>query len=509
MNLILLPLIAIPVLAFAYRFLGRLAVAIDEGAGHYNTEPAAGAESGIVAGLRDFGILGTPLLLGGTAFGLGFGWAPAFLWILLSGTTAGAVSAIAQSRLETPPAWRVANTVGRLLVSAILALVWAGLAARGAHALLAFLVLYLAADRLIPILRTRRADLAGGLILVAAIGVLFAAIGVSWPLALEGPMRIVIGPYDRLTPVAPVFFFALLFVLLAQKRRAGRLASRPAYGAVGALLLGGVAIGVLVAALISHPPLAIPRLRHGHLAMALPLLACALPFGAALAPFGDNPLGRRRLSATYLVLLLQAACAIAFLVAGASRFEDAASWAGFFGRGPGLLTLLAAGVEGNRRLMAAIGLGPWVSQVLLASLLLLTAAALESQQEALGRERRPLGRLPPLMATALLGGVLWATRGLGLHDELFLGGLLGIGAAFALILARRAFPGFMVSFALVLLALTDTAVIVIGWTGAAHHPIRAAVAVAVMALEAVAAARLWGSPSRSEDHAPRSTGHQP
>ena len=33
MNLILLPLIAIPVLALAYRFLGRLALALGEGAG--------------------------------------------------------------------------------------------------------------------------------------------------------------------------------------------------------------------------------------------------------------------------------------------------------------------------------------------------------------------------------------------------------------------------------------------------------------------------------------------
>ncbi len=509
MNLIVLPLIAIPVLAFAYRFLGRLAVAIAEDSGHYNTEPSIGAESGIVAGLRDFGVLGTPVLLGGAAFGLRFGWAPAFLWILLAGTTLGAVCAIAQMRLRTPAVLRNANTVARVLLSAILALVWAGLAADGAHALLTFIVLYLAADRLIPFLLARRGDLAAGLVLVAAIGVLFSAIGVSWPLALEGPVRLVMGPYERLTPAGPVFFYALLFAMLIQKKRAGRLMSRPAYGAVGALLLGAVAILVFVAALVSHPPMAIPRLHQGHLAMALPWLASALPFAAALAPLGDNPIGRRALPGTYMTLLFQAACAVAFLMDVERAFPDSAAWAGFFSQGRDLVTLLTVGVFGNQRLMAAIGLGPWVSQILLAALLLLTVAALESQQEALAREPSPLGRLQPLMATALLGGLLWAAHGLGATDEIFLGAVLGIGASFALILSRRDFPGFMVSLGYVLLGLTDIAVIAIGWSGAAHHPIRAALAVVVMSLEAVAAARLWGSSSRSKDHAPRSTGHQP
>ena len=509
MNLILLPLIAIPVLILAYRFLGRLALTLGEGSAHYNIEPTAGAGPGIVTGLHDLGILGAPLLLAGAAFGLRFGWGPAFLAILLSGTTMGAACALAQGRLEALPAWRTANSIARLLVSAILALVWAGLAAHGRHALLAFFVLYLAADRLIPLLLARRADLAGGLLLVAAIGVLFSAIGVTSPLALQGAVHIVIGPYQRLTSVAPMFFYGLLFLMLIQKKRARRLASRPAYGAVGALLLGGVTVCIFVAAFVSHPPLVIPRLRQGHLLMALPLLACALPFAAALAPFGDNPISRRPLSAIYLTLLLEAACAVAFLVAMISGFPDIASWTRFFDHSPDALTLLSAGVEGSRRLMMAIGLGPWVSETLRASLLLLTAAALESQQEALGRERWPLGRIQPLMATAVLGATLWVVHGLDVSNELFLAALLAAGAASALILTRRAFPGFMVSLGYVLLALADTAVVVIGWTGAAHHPIRAVLAVAVMTLEAVAAARIWGSLSRSEDHAPRSTGHKP
>ena len=509
MNLILLPLIAIPVLALAYRLLGRLALALGEGPGHYSTEPSAAAGPGIVSGLHDLGLLGTPLLLAGAAFGLRFGWGPALLAILLSGTTMGAACALAQSRLETPSAWRAANTIARLLISAILALVWAGLAAHSSRALLTFVVLYLAADRLIPLLRARRADLAGGLLLVAAIGVLFSAIGLSAPLALRGVAHIVIGPYQRLTPVAPLFFYGLLLVMLIQKKRARRLAPRPAYGAVGALLLAAVAVGLFVAALLSHPPLVMPRVRSGHLAMALPLLACALPFAAALAPFGDNPMSRRPLSAIYLTILVEAACAVAFLVATASDFPAIHAWTHFFAHGPGLIALLGAGINGSQRLMASIGLGPWVSETLRASLLLLTAAALESQQEALGREHWPLPRIQPLMATAALGAVLWAVHGLGSGNELFLAALLAAGVAFGLILARRAFPGFMVSLGYVLLALADIAVIRIGWTGAASHPMRAVLAVAVITFEAVAAARIWGFPSRSKDHAPRNTGHQP
>lgn len=509
MNLILLPLIAIPVLALAYRLLGRLAFALGEDAGHYSTEPSPAAGPRMVAGLHDLGLLGTPLLLAGAAFGLGFGWGPALLAILLSGTTVGAVWALAQSRLEAPPAWRTANSLARLLISAILALVWAGLAAHGSRALLTFVVLYLAADRLIPLLLARRADLAGGLVLVAAIGVLFSAIGSSAPLALQGAVRIVIGPYQRLTPVAPIVFYGLLLVMLIQKKRAHRLSARPAYGAVGALLLAAVAVGLFVAALVSHPPLTIPRVRTGHLALALPFLACALPLAAALAPWGDNPMSRRPPSAIYLTLLLEAACAVAFLVATISAFPGSAAWMRFFAHGPDVVALLGAGISGSRRLMAAIGLGPWVSETLRASLLLLTAAALESQQEALGRERWPLGRIQPLMATALLGATLWALHALGSQSELFLAALLAVGAALALIRGRHAFPGFMVSLGYVLLALADTAVIVIGWTGAASHPVRALVAIAAIAFEAVVAARIWGSPSRSKDHAPRDTGHQP
>ncbi|WP_298135481.1 hypothetical protein [Acidiferrobacter sp.] len=508
MNLIVLPLIAIPVLALAYRFLGRLAVVLGEGP-DYNTRAIAGAGPRIVAGLHDLGVLGIPLLLAGAAFGLRFGWGPAVLAILLSGTTVGAASALAQGRLETYPAWRTVNTMARVLISAVLALVWTGLAVQGGHALLTFLVLYLAADRLIPLLFARRGDLVSGLILVAAIGVLFSAIGVFWPMAVAGSAHIAIGPYRGVVPMAPLFWYGLLFGLLILRKRAGRLAARPAYGAVGALLLGAVTVCLMAAALISHPPLTVPRLRPGHLVMALPLLPCALPMAASLAPLGDNPISRRPLSALYFTVLIGAGCAVGFLMATASGFANTASWARFFGHSPDAVALLVAGIDGSRRLLGTIGLGPWASETLRASLLLLTAAALESQQEALGRGRWPLGRIQPLAVTATLGGILWIAHGLGVRSELLIAATLAAGAALALIQARRAFPGFMVFLGYVLLVLANIAVIVIGWMGAAHHPVRAVLAVAVMTLEAVAAARIWGLPSRSEDHAPRSTGHQP
>lgn len=511
MNVILLPILAIVVLAFAYRYLGRLALIIGDDGAHYDTKGATEGGSQAVARLHDLGVLGTPLLLAGAAFSLRLGWAPVLLWVLLSGTTLGAAAVIARSRILTPARARLANNLARLLISAVLALLWAGLAAHATHALLTFIVLYLAADRLLPFLAARRGDLAFGVPLLAGIGVLFAAIGLSWPLALAGPVHLVIGPYRRITQAAPLFFYALLFVMLIQKKRGGRLVARPAYGAVGALLLATSAVAIFGAALIGHPTMAIPRLRAHHLDRALPILAAALPFAAALAPFGDNPLARTPIRGTYAIVLWESALAVAFLVAVVSGFATQANWAAFYApsHASGVVALLTAGVAGDQRLMGLIGLGPWVSQILLASLLLLTIAALESQQERLGREERPFGRVQPLMATALLGAGLWVARALSLHDELFVGALLGVGASWALILSRRAFPPFMVSLAVALLVLTDTAIVMIGWTHAAAHPGRAALSVGILAVEAVAAVRLWRSPSRSEDHASRHSGHQP
>jgi len=509
MNVILLPLLTVLVLAFAYRFIGQLVAMTGEDGEHYNTDAAPGAGSLVDARLRDFGILGTPLLLAGAAFGLRFGWAPAFLWILLATTTIGAATALAQSRLITPAIFHMANALARLFISAILALLWAGLAAQSPHALLAFFALYLTADRLMPLLAARRAELVGGLLLVTAIGVLFAALGPSWPLAFTGHTSLIMGPYHRLIASGPLLFYALLFLMLIQKKRRNRLEARPAYGALGALLLGGVTILVFLAALIGHPTIKVPRLSHVGLLAALPLLASALPFAAALAPLGDNALTPSPRRTLYWLILLQGAMAVGFLISLLLSFGGVLPWRLFFATDPGAVPLVIAAVTGNMRLMGFIGLGPWVSQMLLASLLLLTAAALESHQERLIKS--PVSskfHVHPVMTTALLGALLWLCHGLSADDQIVMGALLGIGAATALILWRRALPRFVVSLGLVLLALTDIALIVMGWTDPGGHPLRAALSGAVMITEAVAAALFWRTRSRPEDHASRRPGHQ-
>ncbi|HUW98999.1 MAG TPA: hypothetical protein VMV40_09210 [Acidiferrobacter sp.] len=508
MNVILLPILTVLVLAFAYRFIGQLVAMTGAGEQYYNTDAVVPADSFLGARLRDFGILGTPLLLAGAAFGLRFGWAPAFLWILLAATTVGASAALAQSRLITPTTLRAANAMARLFISAILALLWAGLAAQSPHALLTFFVLYLTADRLMPLLAARRAELVGGLLLMAAIGVLFAALGVSWPLALTGSAALTVGPYHRLAASGPLFFYALLFLMLILKKRHTGLDARPAYGALGALLLGGITILVFLAALVGHPTIRIPRLSHEGLLAALPLLASALPFGAALAPLGDNALVPSPRRTVYLLILLQGAAAVGFLISLTMTFGGIPAWQLFFTTHPGAVPLIIAAVTGNAHLMGLIGLGPWVSQLLLASLLLLTVAAMESQQEQLAKSSLPKMRVPPLMATALLGALLWLGHGLSAQDQIMIGALFGIGAASALILWRRALPRFVVSLGLVLLVLADIALIAIGWAHLGTHPVRAGLSGAVMITEAVAAALFWRTRSRPEDYASRRSGHQ-
>ena len=510
MNVILLPILAVLIWAFAYRFIGQLITAMGGNAGHYNTDGRRAAEPPVSAALRDFGVLGTPFLLAGAAFGLRFGWAPAFLWILLASTTIGAAVALGQASLATPPGWRAANGVARLLISAWLALLWAGLATQSAHALLAFFVLYFGADMVMPLVATKRTELVGGLLLIIAIGVLFAALGLSWPLAFTGPVQLTLGPFRRITSIGPLFFYALLFLLLIQKKRQKRLAARPAYGAIGSLLVGATMVLIFLAVFVGHPSIPIPRLRAGGLLPALPLLAATLPFAGALAPFGDNVLaaaGSRR--AMYRLIMLQGVAAVGFLMTLLLAFPDARPWRTFFAARPGAVTLLIATVNGSRRLMGFLGLGPWVGQLLLTGLLLLTAASLEGHQRQLVEHPIPKAPLQPLMATALLGALLWVGHGLTARDQVAMGALLGIAAASAVIWHGRALPHFVVSLSLVLLALTDIGLIVIGVTNPSEHPIRTALSGAVMTIEAVAAALLWRARFRPKDHASRHSGNQP
>lgn len=510
MNVILLPILAVLIWAFAYRFIGQLIATMGDHTRHYNTDGRRAAEPPVSAALRDFGVLGTPFLVAGAAFGLRFGWAPAFLWILLASTTVGAAVALNQTRGATPPGWGTANGVARIVISSWLALLWAGLAAQSAHALLAFFVLYFGADLVMPLITTKRAELVGGLLLISAIGVLFAALGLSWPLAFTGQVQLILGPFRRLAPVGPLFFYSLLFLILIQKKRQKRLAARPAYGALGSLLLGVTIILIFLAVCVGHPSIPIPRLSAGGLLPALPLLAASLPFAGALAPLGDNPLatgGSAR--GVYLLIMLQGVAAVGFLVTLLLAFPGILPWRMFFAAHPGAVTLLMAAVNANGGLMGLLGLGPWVGQLLLTGLLLLTAASLESHQCQLIERPIPKAPLQPLMATALLGGLLWLGHGLTARDQVAMGALLGIAAASAVIWHGRALPRFVVSLSLVLLVLTDIGLIVIGATDPSGHPIRTALSAAVMTIEAVAAALLWRARFRPKDHASRHSGNQP
>ncbi len=509
MNVILLPILTALVLTFAYLTLGRLVVATPTRGDEYTNTPTPGADSPISQGLRDFGILGTPFLLAGAAFGLRFGWAPVLLWILFAATTSGGATLFAVSGLATPPALRSLNTLARIAVSALLALLWAGLAAASPHALLLVVLVYLVSDRVQPLLCAGRGEALGLLVLTAGLAGLAAMVGESWPLALHGHLRLAIGPLARGVSAGPVLFYGLVFLLLIQKKRRGRLRQRPAYGAIGAFLLALTVAALTLGAIITHPAIPIARLRHGGLAPALPFLASALPFGAALSPLGDNPLKPRTPRHLYLLALAQGALAVGALVALLAHFPDASAWRTFEHARPGAVALLSAVSLGARTLLHGLGLGPWSGQVLRASLLLLTLAALESQQERLAATP-PLAipSLQALSATALVGAGLWCLHGLTPSDQILMGALFGVGAAGALLGARGTLPSFMVVLGILLLALTDMALITVGWHPDSH-PLRAAGAGSVLAIEAIAAAAVLRIRRKSENHAARRPGNQP
>lgn len=506
MNLVVLPILAVIILALGYRTVGRLISTLMNQDREYIT--ASGAAAGAPTGTGPLGTrwatLGTPLLLAGTAFGVRYGWAPVFLWIVLAATTAGGMSVLRRwEPRSTRPITSLANGVAGLFVGAALALLFAGLAARLSHVVLAFLLLYAAAPRLAAWLTRGGLEGVIGGLLTIGLALFGVVLGHLWPIGVSGRLWWALGPLQGTAESGEIVFYALALVALIPAARRRRLQAYPAAGALGALLLILTGVGVAVGVVITHPVLAVPRLTGRGLLPAIPLLATALPFGAALPPFPASgtpiPVHTR-----YRLALLEAAAAIGVLVCMAAAFPTIGRWRAFFATAPGAVAVLHEAARGSGILTRGLGLGPQIPALFLVSLLLLLAAALESTVYNLAQTplASPSAPTRPLAAIAAIGAVWWGAGGLAMPSLLLAGAILGLVAAGALVPPGERAPWFVISLSLVLLVPIDIALVMVGRSGWADHPLRGAAAATVLMIEAAWIAWLIRTRSRPKDHAP-------
>ncbi|MDA8390877.1 MAG: hypothetical protein M0Z76_09155 [Gammaproteobacteria bacterium] len=505
MNLVVLPVVAALVLLFGLRYLGRLVAAV-LGDGEYNTGGTARA-SWFAAALslaNRLGALGTPLLLAGTVFGIRYGWAPVFLWILLIATTAGALMLVARAQAASPRTGSLTiDRAYQLFAAAVLALLWAGLAAAHPDALLGFAVLYLLARPVDRWLAKGPLEQAIGVLGVLSAAILSAVAGRFVPLAIHGPMHGVIGPWHLTIDSGAFLFYAIFCVLWLGRARHRTLALHPPTGTIGVLILILVAAGTLLGAALLHPTIVVPRLPVHDTGAALPMLASALPFGAALAPLSRDHLDTPSLRARYGLSAAEGAVAVIVLMGGLSAWPNALAWHRFYAAGPGPVALLGAAALGLGRLGQALGL-TILTPLFVISLLLLIASAFESlhcrlAQSLLAVPAARGGR--PLIWTALGGAGLWLVVHAGLAD-LVMGALLGLCGVAALTSRSHQLPPIVVSLSLVLLVPIDIALGIIGWSGPLYSPTAAGVAIVFM-IEAAWIIWLWRTGSRFTDYASR------
>ena len=352
MNLVVLPILAACVFAFGYRYFGKLIDAIMGNKRQYNTAADHGAEvieSSRLSLWARFGTLGTPLLMVGSLYSLRAGWAPVFLWILLVATTIGALSVARRLRPVLPsPKPSLLNDGVTIAVSAALALLWAGLAAHSPHAVLGFMVFFFSAPRLATLLLSKnRLEQVGGGLFIIGLGLILAALGSIAPIGLSGPITLALGPWHLHTHSGALIAYAGLFLVILHKNRRGALTNYPTYGAIGSLLLACAGVVILVAVLLIHPTLTIPRLTTGSLGETIPILACAIPFGVALAPQPTRSTHAIRPQRAYLLTIFEGISGVGALVCLAFTFHNTMAWHDFFLTSPGPISLLRAAAAGG------------------------------------------------------------------------------------------------------------------------------------------------------------------
>ncbi len=505
MNLVVLPVVAALVLLFGLRYLGRLVAAV-LGDAEYNTGGAVKASwSQTTLSLASrLGTLGTPLALAGTVFAIRYGWAPVFLWILLTSTTVGALMLVARSRPAAPRAGSLFVDRGyQLFTAAVLALLWAGLAAAHPAALFGFAMLYVLAKPVNSWLTKGPLEQAIGVLGLLAVALSSAVAGRLLPFAIQGPIRGSLGPWHLTVDSGALVFYALFCVLWLRRTRQRTLTPDPPTGTVGVLVLILAAVGALAGAAILHPAIVVPRLPPHGMGAALPLLATALPFGAAWAPLSRDHLDTPSLAARYGLSIAEGAAAVLVLLGALSAWPDRAAWHQFYASNPGPVALLGSAAQGLGGLGQALGLTV-VRPLFVTSLLLLIASAFESLQYRLGQSLLTVpaargGR--PLVWTALGGAGLWLILHTGMTD-LVVGALLGLGGVGALTSRSHQLPPIVVSLSLVLLVPIDIALGLIGWGGPLYSPTAAGVAIVFM-IEAAWIIWLWRTGSRFTDYASR------
>lgn len=469
MNAVVLLVIAALVFVFGYRYYAKLlAATLFRPADNYSIPgsapaPAAGrAVDRYVRFGHHFASAGALSTSAGVALAAGWGWTPAFLWIVAASVLVGGVFGFGSIWLLRLPGGTgsVLPRSGRILfwgltlvlllaTNAVFAWLVAGLLVSFPQAVLPFWLLIPLALTLGRFMTGRELHAAmwgSGVALLLA--VLAAWMGGQATVAVAGALQLKFGATPILTLDGTVVWLILLFVYLFYAQRlpsAHFAAPRGLLGALAlALLLAVAVIGVLVA----HPDLAAPNFHRIEGAPpAWPLLFAVLPGGALAGlymlvasadgagrmqqPQDARPLG-------YGSALADGGLAVLALLACTAAFGSSDAWQHNYQAGAAshdLLRGLGLLIDGLASLIGSLGIDADASRAFIASTfaglgVVSLDAAIRLQAAALTELTggRPIVKNNVARPALLLLAILTA---LGLHASGLgpLGGWAALGAA--------------------------------------------------------------------------------
>lgn len=455
MNAVVLLVIVAVVFVFGYRYYAKLlAVALFRPVENYSRLPAPPAPGGAAEGLLRFGqhlaAGGVLATWAGTALAAGWGWTPAFLWIVAASVTIGGVFGYGAIWLLRLPggSGNALSRPGRTLFWGLTLVLL--LATNGVFAWLIVALLVAVPQAVIPFwLHIPIAVIVGRFMVgrqartaVVAISIAVALLALctwlgTWvPITLSGGLDVHFGGTSTFPIDGGVVWLILLFIYLFYGGRLGSsqfAAPRAQLGGFAlAFLLGLTALAIL----LGHPDMTAPNFHPvSGVPSIWPILFAVLPGGALAGLYmlvsAADAVPRVQTHEVrafgYVTALLDGALALLGLLACTVTFGSKEAWqqafsAGVASHGPAQALVLL--VHGFARLLVPLGFEPAWSQGFVAAIagiagVVSIEAALRLQTAAVAeldagtKPRSARARLPLLVLSLLFALGLHLKGGLG------------------------------------------------------------------------------------------------
>ena len=351
MNALVLLAIALLVFAMGLRFYAKfLASAVFASSSPHATKPVSGAtltRTGLVVALghQSAAVVGATTVIG-AGIAVLWGWAPAFLWIVVGSVVGAGVLALGGLWLgeRGHPAQIIGERGARLLYAllAMLLVLLAPLLASAIGHLLAtypgavwpFLLHFVLALALARRLRASPKRWGGAALAAAGLLAVAVAAGARLPLEVSGAVGLSLGPAAERTIGAHWIWSGLALIAAYAAIRRSPAALEQPRGALMLLLLG-IGLTLLIAALVAVRPevAAPPRRLDADVPAALPLLFITISGGAVAGlhallnadglAHGDRSLACRL---AYGSALTDGALALVVLLVATVSFASAEAW---------------------------------------------------------------------------------------------------------------------------------------------------------------------------------------